>query len=112
MICQLAYERVDLPGYLEMGVPPEYGAGAAEVVRAIVEHGVSRHKLVTEFLRTGDIERGIIEWRSLLRHIVWAPDFDWDRWRELKTKAARFIDTTESPALVDLPPLTAAQQRR
>ncbi len=110
--CQRTYERADLPGYLEMGVPPEYGGGAAEVVRDIIEHGTSRHKLLTESLRTGDIERGLIEWRSLLRHVVWAPPYDWDRWRELKTKAARFIEATDSPALADLPPLTAAQQRR
>ena len=90
-LCQRVYERADLPGYLEMGVPPEHGAGASEVVRAIVEDGMPRHKLLTESLRTGDIERGLIEWRSLLRHIVWAPEYDWPRWRELKTKAARFI---------------------
>ena len=111
-LCQRTYDRADLPGYLEMGVPPEYGAGASEVVRAIIEHSTARHKLLTESLRAGDIERGLIEWRSLLRHIVWAPDCEWERWRELKTKAARFIETTHSPALADLPPLTAAQQRR
>ena len=111
-LCQRVYERADLPGYLEMGVPPQHGAGASQVVRAIVEHGIARHKLLTESLRAGDIERGLIEWRSLLRHIVWAPAYDWPRWCELKTKAARFIDTTDSPALADLPPLTAAQQRR
>ena len=111
-ICQRTYERADMAGYLEMGVPPEYGAGASEVVRALIEHSTPRHKLLTESLRAGDIERGLIEWRSLLRHIVWAPHCDWDRWRELKTKAVRFIETTDSPTLADLPPLTAAQQRR
>jgi superfamily II DNA/RNA helicase len=111
-ICQRTYERADWPGYLEMGVPPEYGSGAAEIVRAIVEHSTPRQKLTTESLRTGDIERGLIEWRSLLRHIVWAPDYEWERWRELKAEAARYIETTESPVPLDLPPLTAAQQRR
>ncbi len=28
-LCQRAYERADLPGYLEVGVPPEYGAVAS-----------------------------------------------------------------------------------
>ena len=111
-VCQRTYEQADMPGYLEMGVPPEYGAGASEVVRAIIEHSTPRHKLLTDSLRAGDIERGLIEWRSLLRHIVWAPDYDWERWRELKTKATRFIENTDSPALAELPPLTAAQQRR
>ncbi len=111
-LCQRTYERADLPGYLEMGVPLNYGAGASEMVREILEHSTPRQKLLTEFLRSGDLERGLIEWRSLLRHIVWAPDFDWPRWRELKTVAAQFIESTTSPTVFDLPPLTGAQMRR
>ena len=38
-LCQQVYERADQPGYLEMGVPVNYGAGASEVVREIIEHG-------------------------------------------------------------------------
>ncbi len=111
-LCQRLYERADLPGYVEMGVPLDYGAGASEAVREMVEHGTPRQKLLTESLRAGDLERALIEWRSLLRHIVWAPDYDWPRWRELKAAAARFIDTTASPALAELPPLTALQRER
>ena len=111
-LCQRIYERADVPGYLEMGVPLDYGAGASEVVREIVEQGVARTKLLTESLRAGDIERALIEWRSLLRHIVWAADDDWSRWRDLKAAAARYIEQTTSPTLHALPPLTAAQQRR
>lgn len=111
-LCQRLYERADVPGYLEMGVPLTYGDGASEVVREIIEHGTARQKLLTESLRPGDIERAVIEWRSLLRHIVWAPDYEWPRWRELKAAAAQHIDDTPSPTLLALPPLTAAQQRR
>jgi len=111
-LCQRLYERADVSGYLEMGVPLTYGDGAGEVIREIVEHGADRQKLLSESLRLGDIERAVIEWRSLLRHIVWAPDYDWARWRELKAAAAQHIQDTPSPALVPLPPLTAAQQRR
>jgi superfamily II DNA/RNA helicase len=111
-LCQRTYERADVPGYLEMGVPLTYGDGASEAVREIILHGTSAHRLLTEALRPGDLERAVIEWRSLLRHIVWAPDADWPRWRELKTAAARHIDTTLSPTLAPLPQLTAAQQRR
>ena len=96
-VCQQVYERADLPGYLTMGVPPEYGAGAAEAVRDIFLHNTSRHKLLTEFLRPGDIERAVIEWRSLLRHILWAPDYEWERWRELKVAAAAHIESSSSP---------------
>ncbi len=111
-LCQRTYDRADLPGYLEMGVPPQYGAGASEVVNSIIKHHTPRQKLLTESLRAGDIERGLIEWRSLLRHIVWAPDFEWARWRALKAAAARFVDSTTSPVAGVLPLLTAAQQRR
>jgi hypothetical protein len=94
VLCQKTYERADMEGYLEMGVPPDYGAGASEAIRAMIEHGLPRQKLLTEALRTGDIERAIIEWRSLLRHIAFAPDYAWDRWRTLKTaSAARLTDT-------------------
>jgi hypothetical protein len=95
-----------------MGVPLDYGAGASEAIREIIEHDTPRVKLLTESLRQGDLERALIEWRSLLRHIVWAPDHDHPRWRALKAAAARHIDATISPAMLKLPPLTAAQQRR
>lgn len=111
-LCQQRYGRGDLPGYLELGVPINYGAGASEVVREIVEHGTPRHKLLTEELRQGDLERALVEWRSLLRHIVLAPDYDWDRWRALKNKAAELVDATTSPSKIELPLLTGSQLRR
>ena len=111
-LCQRTYDRADLPGYLEMGVPPQYGAGASEAIREIVGHGIPRAKLLTETLRHGDIERAIVEWRSLLRHIVSAPEYEFARWSELKGAARRYIEISVSPAILDLPPLTASQQRR
>ena len=96
-LCQRVYERADVPGYLEMGVPLDHGDGASEIVREMVEHGTAPQKLLTDSLRTGDIERGLVEWRSLLRHIIWAPDCDWPRWRELKAAAATHLDATASP---------------
>ncbi len=111
-LCQRTYDRADWPGYLSMGVPLDYGAGASEVVREIAEHDTPRAKLLTEFLRPGDLERAVIEWRSLLRHIVWAPDHDLARWRELRAAAARHIETTVSPTAGAFPPLTTAQRQR
>lgn len=111
-LCQRIYERADYPGYLEMGVPVHYGSGASEVIRGVVAAPASRYKFTTESLRSGDIERALIEWRSLLRHIASAPDLEWDRWRELQTAAAHFIEHSTSPAQLDLPPLLAAQQKR
>jgi hypothetical protein len=99
---QQTYERADYAGYLTMGTPVDYGAGASEAVRACIDLNVPRSKLLSENLRAGDFERAIIEWRSLLRHIVWAPDCDWPRWWELKAASAAMLDRTESERLSTL----------
>jgi superfamily II DNA/RNA helicase len=112
ILCQKIYGRAEHPGYLEMGVPVQYGSGASEVIRELVSNPSARYRLTNESLRHGDIERALMEWRSLLRHIVGAPDLDWERWRALRKIAAHFIGNTSSPAAVDFPPLLASQQRR
>ena len=91
-------DRADLPGYLTMGVPLDYGAGASEAIRTHIEEGIARQRLLTESLRLGDFERAVIEWRSILRHIAWAQDYEWDRWRELKQAAAAILARTEPRA--------------
>jgi superfamily II DNA/RNA helicase len=112
LICQQTYHRADFAGYLEMGAPPAYGAGAAEVIREVVENQTPRHKLINELLRHGDIERAITEWRSLLRQIVLAPDYEWDRWQALKKMSERFVNSTQSNTLQPLPILLPAQLKR
>ncbi len=112
ILCQRIYERADYPGYLEMGVPAHYGSGASEVIREVIENPGAKYRLTSDSLRAGDIERALMEWRSLLRHIVHAPDLEWERWRELKVAAQHFVEHTTSPALAEFPPLLAAQQRR
>ena len=110
-LCSKTYDRADLEGYLTMGVPLEYGAGASEIVRELIGHATAVAKLQTETLRTGDIERAVIEWRSVLRHIALAPDYDWDRWRELQRAAAAHIESNAPAKMPELPPLTAAQRK-
>ena len=112
ILCQQVYGRADYPGYLEMGVPVQYGSGASEVIRELVSDPSARSRFTNESLRHGDIERALMEWRSLLRHIVGAPDLDWERWLALQKIAAHFIGNTSSPAAVDFPPLLASQRRR
>jgi superfamily II DNA/RNA helicase len=112
ILCQRTYDRVDYHGYLQMGVPVQYGSGASEVIREIVTNPGARYKLTNDSLRSGDVERALMEWRSLLRHIVGAPNLEWDRWMKLKAAAAHFIETTSSPASLEFPPLLAVQQRR
>ena len=112
ILCQRIYGRADYPGYLTMGVPVQYGAGASEVVRALVADPRCKHKLTNELLRHGDIERALVEWRSILRHVVLAPAYPLSRWTELKAAAAELVDKTASPtSAVDLATLVPLQQR-
>jgi DEAD/DEAH box helicase/Helicase conserved C-terminal domain len=112
ILCQRIYSRADYPGYLTMGVPVNYGAGASEVVRALVADPRSKHKFTNELLRHGDIERALVEWRSLLRHIVLAPAYPLSRWTELKRAAGKLIEKTVSPTMVDLAGLLPVQLSR
>ncbi len=111
-ICARTYQRADHPGYLEMGVPPDYGDGAAQAVLEMVGNPGSRHRLLNDQLRAGDLERALTEWRSLLLHVAMAPDHPWDRWQALQTAARRLVQTVEPGALPNFPLLSAAQQRR
>jgi DEAD/DEAH box helicase/Helicase conserved C-terminal domain len=112
ILCQRVYSRADYPGYLTMGVPMQYGAGASEVVRELVADPRSKHKLIGDLLRHGDIERALVEWRSLLRRIVTAPPYPLPRWNELKTAAGELLEKTVSPSVIDLAELVPVQQRR
>ena len=112
ILCQRLYGRADYPGYLAMGVPVQYGAGASEVVREIVADPRSKHKLIGDLLRHGDIERALVEWRSLLRRIITAPPYPLPRWNELKRAAGELVEKTVSPTIIDLAGLLPAQQRR
>jgi len=112
ILCQRVYNRADYPGYLTMGVPIQYGAGASEVVRELVADPRSKHKLIGDLLRHGDIERALVEWRSLLRRIVTAPPCSLPRWNELKRVAGELVEKTVSPTAVNLAELFPVQQRR
>ena len=112
ILCQRVYGRADYPGYLAMGVPMQYGAGASEVVRELVADPRSKHKLIGDLLRHGDIERALVEWRSLLRRIITAPPYPLPRWNELKTAAGELVEKTVSPTIIDLAGLLPVQQRR
>ncbi len=112
MACQERYGLQSIPGYLENGVPPGYGAGAEQIVAGVHQNPQAKHTWVTELLGEGDIDRVIIEWRSLLRQIAHAPELDWPRWRALQQLAKGILHATESPTLTDLPPLDYPQTKR
>ncbi len=112
--CRLAYKGATYPGFLINGVPCDYGDGAAETIARFHANPQSRRDLTDDELLYGDIERALLEWRSLLNHVIHAPDYAWDRWLNFKI-AARHILNSLPPhhfSLADVPPLTAAQQQR
>lgn len=109
---QRAYGVQSIPGYLENGVPLEYGAGAEQVIADVHRNPLSKHHWVTERLGAGDIDRAIIEWRSLLRQTTHGAAVEWPRWQELKARAKAILEETESPTATDLPPLEFQQTKR
>lgn len=112
MACRTVYGNQSIPGYLEMGIPPGYGAGAEHVVASLHKNPQSKYEWMTDRLGAGDIDRVMIEWRSMLRRISHAPTLDWARWTGLQQVAKAMLQETESPTDTNLPPLEPAQTRR
>ncbi len=112
LACQRCYGQLNVTGYLEHGVPPKYGAGAESIVRAVHKDPHAKYRFVTDVLGDGDIDRVIIEWRSLLRQTSQAPRFDWPRWITFQQLAKSVLNETESPTMQELPPLAQHQTRR
>ena len=110
--CRERYGDVTVPGYLDAGLPPRYGSGAEQVIAAMHANPADKANWVTDLLGAGDIDRAVIEWRSLLRQITHAPELDWTRWTELREHAGTLLAETESPTLCELPPLEHHQQGR
>jgi superfamily II DNA/RNA helicase len=111
-VCHEKFGLQTIPGYLENGMPPKYGAGAEQVVESAHKNPMSKHNWVTELLGAGDIDRIIIEWRSLLRQIAHSPVLEWPRWTDLQALAKSMLNETESPTLAALPPLEYSQTKR
>jgi hypothetical protein len=112
IVCHEKFGLQSIPGYLENGLPPKYGAGAEQIVASVHKNPLSKQGWITDLVGVGDIDRIIIEWRSLLRQIAHAPDLDWARWRALQAMAKTILNETESPTLTDLPPLAYEQTKR
>jgi superfamily II DNA/RNA helicase len=112
IVCHQKFGLQSIPGYLENGVPPKYGAGAEQVVASVHKNPLNKHAWITDLLGAGDIDRIIIEWRSLLRQIAHAPDLEFPRWRGLQALAKTMLNETESPTLTELPALEYHQTKR
>ncbi len=116
--CEHAYRRFTVAGWLELGVPLQYGFGASEVVRARIEQKTSRGALAAahEFAGRGDIDRLMTEWRSLLRQVAAAPALEdagalGERWTAFRAACGSLLGTAKADSLPDLPPLTPDQRR-
>lgn len=112
VVCHEKFALQTIPGYLENGLPPHYGSGAEAVVAAAHKNPANKYRWETELVGLGDIDRMIIEWRSMLRQIAHAPELEWPRWQAFQAMAKGILNETESPTLTDLPPLEHHQTRR
>ena len=110
-ICRRRYGIRTIPGYLRRGLPEDYGEGAGELIREMERDGHRPAHYLTEELSTGDIERARVEWRSLRAHVATAPDYPWERWRELREACRASLGKTRPKTpFEDLPPLTRRQR--
>ena len=123
-VCEKTFRRFDFPGFLDEGVPVDYGSGADEVVQAVVERTARAGELVAdlELAGRGDVDRLMIEWRSFLRQVARAPAFDperlpakdlrlAERWDLFRGLCASVVDSRPAPGLPAVPALTAEQRR-
>lgn len=130
-VCERAYRRFTIEGYLEEGLPPQYGYGGGDVVRALVEKTARAGALVAgiEQAGRGDLDRLMTEWRSLLRQVAHAPPLEAraaepadarrsaddarlaERWDLFRALCRVQLGEAKADALPELPPLTAEQRR-
>ena len=110
--CHDKFGLQTITGYLENGMPPKYGAGAEQIVASVHKNPLNKNGWVTELVGAGDLDRVIIEWRSLLRQIAHAPALEWPRWLALQSMAKTILNETGSPTLTELPPLAYHQTKR
>lgn len=112
-VCRMTYRGVSATGYLDQGLPPDYGDGAAEVLRILQVQPQRQTEFTTAELDSGDIERARLEWKSLLNHVAFAPDYEWIRWLEFKEMARQHVISYFQVAKpVSIPELTHSQRQR
>jgi len=112
VLCRQAFGFRDCPGYLRAGLPVEYGEGAVDFIRerSLLEQIRKEEK---EDLGSGDIERLMIEWKSLLDLVVHSPDLGLPRWSQLQDAAKKIIGPRAlGKELPELPDLPVSQRRR
>lgn len=113
-ICRNTYGFINHHGYLENGLPTEYGEGAAELLDTLLHPEKTESREMQHDIAEGDISRAYVEWLSLLRHITHAPAHPWRRWAALQEETQRVLKrhdkTMRHLFYLDLPPLTNKQR--
>lgn len=99
MVSREIYGHVDFPGYLSAGLCEGYGEATWEAIDRYYSQGL--RPLNELHISAGDIERAILEWQSLLRHIVHAPDPHAPRWEELQAAALAALREPKGRVVVD-----------
>jgi hypothetical protein len=134
-VCEKTYHRFSVEGFLVEGLPPQYGWGASDVVRALVERSARAGAIAaaSEQAGRGDIDRLMTEWRSFLRQVAQAPALEprpqilaepeptpsgrinvlqlAERWDTFRALCRATLRDQKADALPDLPPLTVEQRR-
>jgi hypothetical protein len=75
---------------------PGFGEGTWEALEIYNNEGLKSLQKETESLRRGDLERAILEWKSLLRHILHAANPSTPRWEEFQSCAAAQLHVARS----------------
>jgi hypothetical protein len=110
--CQKAYKRFQSDGFLSDGVPVNYGAGGAEIIRALRTKKYVPMQGLEEQVHRGDVDRLVIEWKSLLRQVAGATaDEAWPRWMEFRQICRAELAQYEKAGLPSLPAMTAEQEK-
>jgi len=110
--CQKAYRRFTSDGFLVDGMPVNYGAGGAEIVRSLRQKKYVPMQGFEDHVHRGDIDRLLIEWKSLLRQIATATvDASWARWTEYQAICRAEYAQYERTSLPGLPVISAEQQK-
>jgi len=109
--CQKIFGRFSLDGWLQWGIPVQYGAGGGTIIRQICMENRRKGQLTDEFAGAGDIHRLLIEWKSLLRQIAEARGPENDRWQKIRDEAQQCLRLLPQPQLPILPSLSAEQRK-
>jgi len=110
--CQKAYKRFTSDGFLSDGMPVNYGSGGAEIVRLLREKKYVPLEGLDEHVHRGDVDRLLIEWKSLLRQVASADmESSWPRWTEFQALCRSEIAQYERTSLPGLPIIPAEQQK-